>query len=853
MEKINTRLILGSFMPARRVPARVRIAGFDRSGLYRARCKVRVPARLIAVLLLLLGSSACLAQSPPNIILILTDDQGWTDTSVMQDPSIPESASDFYQTPSLESLAAAGMRFSNAYSAAPICAPSRAAIQSGKSPAQLQITANITSGDVKNSKFLSHQSTPLTPPMPRTALPSSEVTIAERIKQSNPDYLTAHYGKWHLNLGPWDHESQGYEFGGRLPVDLITDPKATTAITNASNNFMQLSADSSRPFFLQVSFEADHDPTLATQQTIDKYNALPPGERHTNPIYAAMNEELDTGIGQIMQKVRDLGIEDNTYIFYTSDNGGLRSLNATTNDPLYAGKHSIWEGGIRVPFMVKGPNIAAGTVSDIPVVAMDLYNTITELAGVTDPLPSGNEGASLVPILENGGVLPAGMDSLQRGYGLNGELYFHSTHNSNFNPASAIRDGDFKLVRLYGIPGQADQVFLFDLSQNPTESPDPNSSLNLADAMPQKTAELVTKLDAWLLNVDASFSYDVAENVSIRWSADQPGPTAGGWRSVTNHDYLFRELWESEGPASPASVSTTSSLGGLPGQAFHFDGGDVMERKFFHVSSIGESDRDLDHSATIEMWLKLDDLSQERVLFESGDDLRGLSLTLGNADTDGLFDDLRFRVLDEDGSHLTVTAPFGGAIDPTAEFFQLVAVMNDSPTDRYVALYLNGDEIARVNGVNGSDPLDWDGFDPAGLGGIGGRGLGANGGLGDLPFAGSGLLGQIALVQFNNFAITSDDVRDRFDAVAFLPGDIDGDGFVGITDLNLVLGNWNQSVPPGDPLADPSGDGFVGIADLNEVLGNWNAGTPPTSSVPEPAAVGLLLLGSLALLCRRGQ
>lgn len=824
----RTHFVLSSFMPTR-----------------------RVQAPLVTTLLFLLGGSVCLAEPAPNIILILTDDQGWTDTSVMQDPSIPASASDYYQTPSLEKLAASGMRFSNAYSAAPICAPSRAAIQSGKSPAQLQITDNITSGDVTNSKFVTNQTFhTLTPPMPRTALQSSEITIAERIKQSNPDYLTAHFGKWHMNLDPWDHQSQGYEFGGRQPVDLINDPKATTAIAGISTDFMDFSVYLNRPFFMQVSFEADHYPILATQETIDKYNVLPKGERHTNPVYAAMNEELDTGIGQIMQKVKDLGIEENTYIFYTSDNGGLKSLKATNNDPLFSGKHMIWDGGIRVPFIVKGPDIQAGTVSDVPVVAMDLYNTITELAGVTDPLPEGVEGASLVSLLEKGGVLPAGVDSLQRANGPNGELFFHNTH---LYPGSAIRDGDYKLVRLYGEPGQADEIYLFDLSQNVRESSDPDSNLNLAEDMPQKTAELLTKLDAWLVNVDASMPYDVAENVSIAWSADQPGDQANDWRSTTNHDYLFRELWESEGGDSPSSVSTSSALGGLPDQAFHFDGSDVLERKFFHVASIVPDAYDLDHSATFEMWVKLDDLSQERVLFESGDGLKGLSLTLGDADSDGLFDDLRFRVLDQYNSHLTATAPIGEAIDPTAEFVQLVAVMSDSPTDRYVAIYLNGEEIARVNGVNGLDPMDWDGFDPAGLGGIAGNGLGANGGWGDRPFAGSGLLGQIASFQFNNFALTSDDIRERFEAVALLPGDMDGDGFVGINDLIKVLSNWNRHVTTHDTqLGDSTGDGFVGIDDLNWILANWNAGTPPTSSVPEPAAAGLVLLGSFTLLSRRG-
>ncbi len=807
---------------------------------------------LILSLTGVLAGNVCHAQAQPNIIVILTDDQGWTDTSIHMDPGIPESKSDYYLTPNLELLAAGGMRFSNAYSPAPVCAPSRSAIQTGKSPAQLQITANVESGDINNFRFPAHQSLyPLTPPMPRTSVPLNEVTIAERVKQANPNYRTAHYGKWHLNVGVQNFKQQGYDEGGRQPADPILDPKATTVLTNLSMSFMEMSVTQARPFFLQVSYQADHTPILATQPTIDKYSNLTPGVRHTDPVYAAMNEELDTGIGQLLQKIQDLGIQDNTYIFYTSDNGGLDTSFATNNDPLYSGKGRVWEGGLRVPFIVKGPGIVPGTVSDIPVIGMDLFPTISELVGATEPLPDGIEGTSLLPILHNGGVLPANMNNLQRAYGPNGELFFHSTH---YVPASAIRDGDFKLVKVYGEPGQPDQLFLFNLSQNITESQNPNSALNLANAMPQKTNELLAKLEAWLDAVDASLPYDVAENVSIQWNADQPGTIPNGWRSTTNHDYLFRELWESSSPSPLGTIPVNSSMGGLPGQAFDFNTGEMMRRKFFHVASIDSTTRDIDHSASIEMWVKLDDLIQNRILFESGDAIKGLSLTLGDADADGLHDDLRFRLLDEDGTSLTVNAPFGAGIDPTAEYVQIVSVLNDDPADRYAAIYINGQEVARVNGVNGTDPMDWDGFDEAGLGGIAGAGLGGNGGVGDLPFIGSGLLGQIALLQFDNFALSPADVLARFDAIAFLRGDLNGNGFVGIDDLNIVLNNWNQGVTIGDPLqGDPSNDGYVGIEDLNLILGNWNAGTPPgVAGIPEPSVLGMMGLWGAGSVLRRG-
>lgn len=740
----------------------------------RTSCSEKVPLKPLFLSLLISGIASA---NPPNIVMLLADDQGWTGTSVQMDPSVAESKSDFYQTPNLESLAAAGMRFSNAYAAAPVCSPTRASIVTGKSPAQLQMTDTIQGGITGsarfNERYIGH---PLSPPLTLQSLPRDEITLAEWIKQSEPRYVTAHIGKWHLstqrNHKPVD---QGYDFEADLSGftwNPHEDPKAIFGLTTIANNFMEQRSNAGEPFMMQLSHHAVHAPLSARKQTIDKYNQMPSGQVHDNVIYAAMTEDLDTSIGLLLQKIRDLGIEDNTYVIYTSDNGG--GSTRTANDPLFTGKGRVWEGGIRVPFIISGPGIQAGSVSDVPVTSMDLFNTIGELAGVSSPVPDGVEGTSLVPLLGNAGQLPVGTKTLKRANGENGELYFHYPHNfppfvsGVDSPGSAIRDGDFKLVRVYGEKDQPDELFLFNLSHNLTESDDPNSPANLADAMPAKTAELVAKLDNWLDAVDASLPYDVAENVELVWDGQETGSDANGWRSTVDVNYRARETWAMETDHTrPEHVVTGAHQPGLSKQAFSFDSGDRMTRKFFHVSDPKDPDLyDNDHSSSFEFWLRLDSLDQKHVLFEAGDGTSGLSVTMGDGDSDGDFDEVRFRVLGDDGKHITVTSELDLFADPTRDFVQLAAVFNDSETDRYAELFVNGALFGRVDGVSGAEEhINWDGFDEAGLGNQGGTGLGGNGGGGDLlPFHGAGMRGDLAYFHFYNYAIDDDTVLAHYNS-----------------------------------------------------------------------------------------
>ena len=174
---------------------------------------------------------------------------------------------------------------------------------------------------------------------------------------------------------------------------------------------------------------------------------------------------------------------------------------------------------------------------------------------------------------------------------------------------------------------------------------------------------------------------------------------------------------------------------------------------------------DADHSSSFEVWLRVDALDQEEVLFESGDGISGLSITLGDGDGDGLHDDVRFRILGSDGNHLTLTSEIDQAANPTQDFIQLVAVFSDDPFDRYAAIYVNGVLRGYIDGVDGPDEIDWDGFDEAGLGRVGGSGPGGNGGPGDLPFSGGNFVGEIALFRFNNHAISGAEIWTRYIAV----------------------------------------------------------------------------------------
>lgn len=436
-------------------------------------------------------------QPPPvNIVLILVDDLGWADTT-------PYGA-DLHETPNLERLARSGVRFTRAYAAAPVCTPTRAALQSGKYPARLGMTI--------------WRENSLRPPLDRRMapapsepnLPHSEITFAELLRERG--YFTAHVGKWHLGDAEHYPETQGYDvniggtvwgapqtyffpysgtrrFGGEYryvpglhlgkPGEYLTD-----RLTSEALKLVEASRD--RPFLLNLCYHTVHTPIEAKGEMVDRFRRkLAPGLNHQNPTYAAMVASLDENVGRILDKLEQLDLSSRTLVIFTSDNGGyinpFEGQQVTNNAPLRSGKGSLYEGGVRVPLMVCWPGVARpGAVCNEPAISMDLYPTILEAAGIQPP---PNDGLSLRPLLES----PSARLSRQR-------LFFHYPHYyATTTPVSSILEGDWKLLEYL----EDGRLELYHLAEDLAESK------NLASAMPDRARRLHARLEGWRKQVNA--------------------------------------------------------------------------------------------------------------------------------------------------------------------------------------------------------------------------------------------------------------------------------------------------------------------------------------------------------------
>ncbi|WP_081979182.1 YHYH protein [Lacinutrix jangbogonensis] len=404
------------------------------------------------------------AQSP-NFVIIVVDDQGWTGSSVQMDANILGSKSDFYVTPEMESMSQAGITFSQGYAPAPKCAPSRASILTGRTTARNNFTS--TDNDIATGKILIEGTT-------ETALDGADITYAEWLKSTGLNYRTAHFGKWHLGSAATSSpSSNGFDFNdgntnnsnGNQGGTVQTDPKKIFDLTNRSISFIQDAVTDGVPFLLQLSHYAVHNNIEARQETIDLYNdpsQRPLGTLHTNIEYGAMTEDTDDGIGQLLAEITNLGLDSNTYIMLISDNGGQLG-NLTDNTPLAFGKTFLYEGGIRVPFIIKGPNITSNSYNTEAVVEYDLFPTIAELTGSSLALPANIDGQSLVPLLTG------------NTFNRTAPIYFHSPHydiNPNKTPRSAVIDGQYKLVVTY----ETGNISLYDLSTDIGETTDISAS-----------------------------------------------------------------------------------------------------------------------------------------------------------------------------------------------------------------------------------------------------------------------------------------------------------------------------------------------------------------------------------------
>ena len=455
--------------------------------------------------LLLAGlcASAEAASSAPNFIIMYIDDLGWADTSVPMMDSEPESKSDFYQTPHLETLAARGMRFSNAYAPAPTCTPSRKSIQFGKTPGRLQYTfVHDVLALKRNIKWV------------------DEVSMADVLKESGKGYVTAHFGKGmaareRMNEIGYDvtdeHDigSNGNFHGDYVDIKSRTplpadDPKRMRSLKKSSVDFVRENAGKN-PFFMMISHYAVHVPHAASPELIEKYRNSPRGKyckdedylptdqvsdsmknSHWRLQYAAMIDEIDQGLGALVDELKAAGELENTYIIYTSDNGG----GMRPNGPLGWGKAQLYEGGIRIPMVVAGPGVKAGVQCDEPVVQWDFLPTIHDLAGVSQPLPEDLDGGSLRSVFEQGNA-----GSVERP--VEGMVFHYPCYFAP--PLSVIRVGDYKYMK-HLLTGE---MQLFNLKSDYSEKQ------NLAKAMPEKAAELDKILEDYLKSIDAEDVQDV--------------------------------------------------------------------------------------------------------------------------------------------------------------------------------------------------------------------------------------------------------------------------------------------------------------------------------------------------------
>lgn len=444
----------------------------------------------------------------PNFVLIYADDQGWTGTSVRMDKNRPDSKSDYYRTPNLEALAAAGMRFSRGYSPHPNCSPSRYAILTGKTLARLKMTDIVG----RSNQELSGQYKLITPGKAIDAIQANMTTTPELLKAiPGAGYSAAHFGKWHIaGGGPASHgfDADANDGGtnnndgntGTAPIN--SDAKRAYSITDRAMDYLDSRVGSGAPFYLQVSHYAVHEAIQTTQASFDSFAGVPQGARHANRNYAGMTADLDANVGRLLERIDSLGIRNSTYIIYHADNGAPQDM--SDNTPLRGYKPELWEGGIRVPTFVRGPGIPADSQCNQPVSGIDWLPSIFEWAtGSATGLPANVDGGSIVPAIRSIAEAAPAETAVARG----GEVVIHSPHYigpmpwpndwqdtpKDMRPRSAILSGAYKLVANY----EKGSIELYDLNNETGEI------TNLSEAQLAARWQLWVRLRDYLKSVNA--------------------------------------------------------------------------------------------------------------------------------------------------------------------------------------------------------------------------------------------------------------------------------------------------------------------------------------------------------------
>lgn len=421
--------------------------------------------------------------SKPNVLFILIDDMGWMDLGCQGNKNL--------RTPNIDNLAKGGMRFTDAYAPAPVCSPTRAAIITGQSPARLQITNHLPHQDrftPKDSKLL--------PAKMLNHLSLESETLAERLKK-DAHYATAFIGKWHLYTGrdkKYNPLNQGFDiniggcsYGGPptffdpYRIDFLPDRKEGEYLPNRLADeaiaFISEQNSKDKPFFVALWNYTVHWPMEAPDKLVEKYKNLPV-KGYRDYRYAAMIEAMDIAIGKVLKSLDDLNITEETLVIFTSDNGPFGGVGDAS--PLRADKGHLYEGGIRVPLIVRWPGkVEAGAVEETPVILTDLHPTILSATGLDLNSTIPNDGHNLLPLLK-------GKEKLK-----NRAVYWHypnfAFHRDN-RLGSAIREGDHKLIHFY----DTDSVELYNLKNDIGEKND------LSGKMPQLASRLKNKLKVWL-------------------------------------------------------------------------------------------------------------------------------------------------------------------------------------------------------------------------------------------------------------------------------------------------------------------------------------------------------------------
>lgn len=468
--------------------------------------------------------------SPPNILFFLIDDMGWTDLACQ--------GSDFYETPNLDQLAKDGMVFTNAYAACPVCSPTRASILSGKYPANVGVTDWINAsgsihparGRLIDAPYLKY-------------LPETEFSVAAALQAGG--YATWHIGKWHcggpghypqdhgfeINIGGCEAGSPGGGYfspwgfpgleTGKFEGEYLTDHLSDRCVELIGKHDF-----SAQPVFINFWHYAVHTPIQAPEELVEKYrlkaerlglrdeDALEEGELHpvehkkdvrvvrrtfhSNATYAAMIENLDTNIGNVLQAIDDAGQRDNTLVIFTSDNGGLATSEGspTCNAPLAEGKGWMYEGGTREPLIARWPGvIPPGSRCQVPVTSPDFYPTFLEVAGLSLRQAQHQDGVSILPLLKGGASIPREA------------IFWHYPHygNQGGTPGSSIRHGDYKLIEFY----EDGRLELYNLRDDISEE------TNLADQESGVVEMLHKELKAWRRKMNAK--YPTANPHHIPW------------------------------------------------------------------------------------------------------------------------------------------------------------------------------------------------------------------------------------------------------------------------------------------------------------------------------------------------